>query len=77
MPRPYSSAVIPASADEVWGLVRDLNGLPGWHPAIAESSLNSGSSAEVGSVRRLVQGDGEWWSSGCSRWTTPTAATPT
>jgi hypothetical protein len=58
MPRPYSSAVIPASADEVWGLVRDFNGLPGWHPAIAESSLDSGSSAEVGSVRRLVLGDG-------------------
>ena len=58
MPRPYSSAVIPASADEVWGLVRDFNGLPGWHPAIAESSLDSGSSAEVGSVRGLVLGDG-------------------
>jgi hypothetical protein len=58
MPRPHSSAVIPASADEVWSLVRDFDGLPGWHPAIAQSSLDSGSPAEVGSVRRLVLGDG-------------------
>jgi Polyketide cyclase / dehydrase and lipid transport len=58
MPRPYASAVIPASADEVWGLVRDFNGLPAWHPAIAESTMDSGTPAEVGSVRRLVLGDG-------------------
>jgi hypothetical protein len=58
MPRPYASAVIPAAADDVWALIRDFNGLPGWHPAIAESSLDSGAPAEVGSVRRLVLGDG-------------------
>jgi Polyketide cyclase / dehydrase and lipid transport len=58
MPRPYASAVVPASADEVWGLVRDFNGLPGWHPAITKSTMDSGTPAEVGSVRRLVLGDG-------------------
>jgi len=58
MPRPYASAVIPAAADDVWALIRDFNGLPGWHPAIAESSMDSGAPAEVGSVRRLVLGDG-------------------
>jgi len=58
MPRPYASAVIPASADAVWSLVRDYNGLPGWHPAISDSSMDSGAPAEVGSVRRLTLGNG-------------------
>ncbi|MGH4026857.1 MAG: SRPBCC family protein [Pseudonocardiaceae bacterium] len=58
MPRPYSSAVVPASADEVWRLVRDFNGLPGWHPAIDNSELTEGASAEVGAVRRLTLADG-------------------
>ena len=61
MPRPYASAVIPAAADDVWALIRDFNGLPGWHPGISESSLDSGTPAEVGSVRRLVLGDGLWY----------------
>ena len=29
----YRSAIISASADKVWTLVRDFNGLPKWHPA--------------------------------------------
>jgi hypothetical protein len=58
MPRPYASGVVPASADQVWATVRDFNGLPGWHPNIAESTLDSESGAEVGAVRRLVLADG-------------------
>lgn len=58
MPRPYASAVVPASADEVWALVRDFDGLADWIPAIASSSLDSGTAAEVGAVRRLTLGDG-------------------
>ncbi|MFC5997092.1 SRPBCC family protein [Pseudonocardia hispaniensis] len=58
MPRPYASAVIPASADQVWELVRDFDGLPGWHPAIASSELTSGAAAEVGAIRKLTLGDG-------------------
>ncbi len=59
MPRPYTSGVIPASADEVWATVRDFNGMPGWHPGIAESSLDYGrSGAEVGAVRRLTLAGG-------------------
>ena len=42
MPRPYASAVIPASVEQVWDLARDFNGLPAWHPAIEGSSLDSG-----------------------------------
>lgn len=59
MPTPYSSTTVPASADEVWALVRDFNGLPSWHPAISESSLESGAdAASVGAVRKLTLGDG-------------------
>lgn len=59
MPHPYASGVVPASADQVWAAVRDFDGLPSWHPAIAASELMSGGSgAEVGAVRRLTLGDG-------------------
>jgi hypothetical protein len=58
MPRPYASAVIPARVEQVWDVARDFNGLPGWHPAIEASSLDSGTGAEVGAVRRLTLGDG-------------------
>ena len=58
MPRPYASAVIPAPVEQVWALARDFNGLPGWHPGIEASSLDSGTGAEVGAVRRLTLGDG-------------------
>ena len=59
MPRPYASAVIPAPVEQVWALIRDYNGLDGWHPAIEASVLDSGASAaEVGAVRRLTLGGG-------------------
>jgi hypothetical protein len=59
MPRPYASGVVPASADAVWSLVRDFNGLPEWLPAVTASELTEGGSgAEVGAVRRLTLGDG-------------------
>ena len=38
----YRSAIISASADKVWKLVRDFNGLPKWHPAIATSEIEGG-----------------------------------
>ena len=58
MPRPYASAVIPASVEQVWEVARDFNGLPAWHSAIEGSSLDSGGPTEVGAVRRLTLGDG-------------------
>jgi hypothetical protein len=59
MPRSYASGVVPASADEVWALVRDFDGLPKWHPHITGSELTAGGSgAEIGAVRRLTLGDG-------------------
>jgi uncharacterized protein YndB with AHSA1/START domain len=58
MPRPHASAVIPAPVDQVWALLRDYNGLAGWHPAVETSVLDSGSATEVGAVRRLTLGGG-------------------
>ncbi|HEY1970473.1 MAG TPA: SRPBCC family protein [Pseudonocardia sp.] len=57
MPRAYASGVVPASADEVWQVVRQFNGLADWHPMINESKIESGSAQEVGAVRRLTLGD--------------------
>src|SRR4051794_41967011 len=58
MPRPYASAVIPAPVEQVWEVARDFGALSVWHPAIEASSLDSGTGAEVGAVRRLTLGDG-------------------
>jgi hypothetical protein len=54
MTRAYASAVIATSAEEVWAVIRDFDGLPAWMPAIEASSLDSGTAAEVGVVRRLT-----------------------
>lgn len=58
MPTPYASTVVPAGADETWTLVRDFDGLPGWHPAIETSEIEGGGAPAVGCVRRLTLGDG-------------------
>jgi len=58
VPRPYSSLVLPAAVDVVWPLVRPFDGLPVWHPVIADSSLTEGAEGQVGAVRRLVTADG-------------------
>ena len=52
----YRSAIIDAAADKVWKLVRDFNGLPKWHPAIATSEIEGGLPADrVGCVRRFTR----------------------
>ena len=60
MPRVYVSTVVNARNDRVWARVRDFNGLPNWHPAIAESRIEGGEpSDKIGCVRdfRLRNGD--------------------
>jgi hypothetical protein len=55
----FVSSVIDAPADEVWGAIRDFNGLPTWHPVVAASEIEGGlPSGEVGCVRVLTLGDG-------------------
>jgi hypothetical protein len=60
MARVYTSSVINAPVERVWGRVRDFNGLPNWHPSIAESRIENGEPPDkVGCVRdfRLRNGD--------------------
>ena len=60
MPRVVKSAIVDAPTDRVWAVLRDFNGLPSWHPGIAESRIENGEPADkVGCVRdfRLRNGD--------------------
>ena len=59
MIRVYVSSVIDASAEAVWALIRDFNGLPKWHPGIAESRIESSWPADrVGCIRNFLLRDG-------------------
>jgi Polyketide cyclase / dehydrase and lipid transport len=59
MIRVYTSTVIDAPADAVWQQVRDFNGLPSWHPAIAESRIEAGAPSDrIGCVRNFRTRDG-------------------
>ncbi len=59
MAKAYASAVIDAPIETVWKIVRDFNGLPSWHPAIASSEIEGGlSSAAVGCIRSFYLQDG-------------------
>ena len=51
MIRVYTSSVIDASADTVWSRIRDFNGLPLWHPGIADSRIENGDAGD-----RVFQG---------------------
>ena len=55
----YVSSVIDAPADAVWARVRDFNGLPQWHPGIADSRIENGQASDrVGCVRHFHTRDG-------------------
>ncbi|WP_224361518.1 SRPBCC family protein [Hyalangium versicolor] len=59
MAKVYASSVIEASVEDVWKHVRDFNGLPKWHPAIAESSIEQQqASDQVGCIRNFRLKDG-------------------
>jgi hypothetical protein len=60
MARVYVSSVINAQAAKVWARVRDFNGLPNWHPAIAESRIENGEPADkVGCIRNFSLRNGD------------------
>ena len=60
MARVYVSSVINAPAAKVWARVRDFNGLPNWHPGIAESRIENGEPADkVGCVRAFALRNGD------------------
>jgi hypothetical protein len=55
----YISSVIEMSADTVWGRIRDFNGMPQWHPSIADSRIeNNQVSDRVGCIRHFHTRDG-------------------
>ena len=53
------SAVIGASADDLWNVVGEFGGIANWHPAIAKSELAPGTPGDAtGSIRTCSLGDG-------------------
>jgi len=55
----YVSHVIDAPIETVWGIMRDYNDMPSYHPGIKRSVIeNDLPSDQVGCVRRLTLGEG-------------------
>jgi uncharacterized protein YndB with AHSA1/START domain len=55
----YTSSVVDAPAETVWALIRDFNGLPKWHPSIADSRIEGNWPADrVGCIRNFRLKDG-------------------
>jgi NADPH:quinone reductase len=53
------STIVDAPLEDVWAILRDFNGHDSWHPAIAQSEIEDGVSADrIGAVRdfRLASG---------------------
>ncbi len=59
MIRVVRSAVIDASIERVWPILRDFNSHTAWHPVVAESHIERGEpSDQVGCVRNFMLRDG-------------------
>jgi hypothetical protein len=59
MPRVYVSALIAAPVGTVWATVRQFNGLPEWHPLVAESRIEQRRAQDqVGCIRNFTLSDG-------------------
>ncbi|GAA2403201.1 SRPBCC family protein [Actinomadura vinacea] len=55
MPQPYASAVLNASADDVWAYLRDFGNLAEWMPGVQTGMIEDGGPADrIGCVRRLI-----------------------
>jgi hypothetical protein len=55
----FTSSVIDAPAAAVWDVMRDFNGMPQWHPLIADSVIENGlTSDRIGCVRSFHLSDG-------------------
>lgn len=55
----YTSTVIEAPAEQVWGRIRDFNGLPNWTPFVADSRIEGGQPSDrIGCVRNFRLKDG-------------------
>lgn len=59
MPKIYISTMIPAPAAEVWKIVRNFNGLPGWAPFVSESRIEHNAPPDqIGCIRNFQLKDG-------------------
>jgi len=59
MAKVYVSSVIDMPAERVWERIRDFNGLPQWHPGIADSRIEGNQpSDKVGCIRNFNLKDG-------------------
>ncbi|WP_030168358.1 SRPBCC family protein [Spirillospora albida] len=55
MPRSYASAVLNATADEVWSYLRDFGNLGEWMPGVRTGVIEDGGPPDrVGCVRRII-----------------------
>jgi hypothetical protein len=55
----YISHVIDAPVEQVWGIMRDFNDMPSYHPGIQKSVIEGGMpSDQIGCVRYLTLPDG-------------------
>ena len=60
MPHIVKSTILDAPTGAVWNVLRDFNGLPNWHPAIAESRIEGGEPADkIGCVRDFTLRNGD------------------
>ena len=60
MPHIVKSTILDAPTDAAWSVLRDFNGLPNWHPAIAESRIEGGEPADkIGCVRDFSLRNGD------------------
>ena len=57
--RVVRSTVIEAPIERVWAVLRDFNGMPQWHPGIADSRIENGEASDrVGCIRHFHTRDG-------------------
>lgn len=55
----FSSTIIDVPVDRVWERVKDFNGLPNWHPAATDSSIeDTHAPGAVGCIRNFALADG-------------------
>ena len=60
MTRIYVSDVIDHPIEAVWRIIRDFNGMPGYHPFITDSEIEDGLPSDaVGCVRSFHLGNGD------------------
>ncbi len=59
MAKVFVSSIVGAPVAQVWSVVRDFNGLPGWLPAAAESRIEQGARPDqIGCIRNFTLKDG-------------------